>query len=785
MKAGKKHDAGNGAEPANTCPPAAASQSTEPFSNIAEAHTDGNYNTVTQVVGSDHVNITINNKSASKPLLPMQIAPPPPDFTGREEELKELVDAVQKGGTTISGLRGMGGIGKTALAQKIAQTLKADFPDGHIYLDLKGAKGDEEEVAQNLQPLTAGGALDRIISSYGYEVSVNATVDERAALYRTILAEKRVLLLMDNARDDQQVKRLIPPGGSVLIVQNFTLPGLFAKNLDTLPRARACELLLKIEPRIGNDADQIARLCGDLRLALRAAASALENRRDLSLAEFLGKMKDAEGRVRETGVKLAFTTSSELLDPALRELWFQLAVFPSTFDPAGAAAVWQTEPPAAKEALSRLGAFNLVQWNPATNRYRLHDLARDFTTLQLDDTTRIAAQGRHAEHYKTVLAAADGLYLKGGPSILEGLTLFDFEWGNIQAGQACAAAHRERDRLAAQLCEAYPIAHANVLSLRQPPRERINWLEAALDSARTLANRSCEGAALGNLGLTYYSLGEYRRAIGYYEQHLAIARELNDRFGEGGALGNLGDAYHSLGEYRRGIEFHQQYLMIARELGNRRGEGIALGGIGNACDSLAEYRRAIEFHQQRLAIAREIGNRFGEGNALGDLGNAYLSLGEYRRAIESHQQQLTIARELGHRRGEGNALGSLSNAYLSLGEHRRAIGFFEQALTISREIGDRRGEGQTFGNLGNTYYALGEYRRAIEFHQQYLTIARAIGDRSGEGNSLFNSALALDQIGQREEAIQRAKQALSIFEQIESPTAEKVRRQIATWKQPS
>src|ERR1700680_2986071 len=104
MKAGKKHDAGNGAEPANICPPAAVSQSTEHISNNAEAHTEGNYNTVTQVVGSDHVNITINNKSASNPLLPMQIAPPPPDFTGREEELKELVDAVQKGGTTISGL---------------------------------------------------------------------------------------------------------------------------------------------------------------------------------------------------------------------------------------------------------------------------------------------------------------------------------------------------------------------------------------------------------------------------------------------------------------------------------------------------------------------------------------------------------------------------------------------------------------------------------------------------------------------------------------------------------
>jgi tetratricopeptide (TPR) repeat protein len=688
-------------------PQTAVSQHIENSPDSRQANVTGKQNVLVQAEENAHVAVIFVSSSTPDRLVPMQIAPPPSDFTGRDEELKELVDAVRKGGSTISGLRGMGGIGKTALAQKIAQTLKADYPDGQIYLDLKGAKGDEEDAAQNLQPLTAGEALGRIISSFGDEVSINATLDERASLYQTILTDKHVLLLMDNARDEKQVKPLIPPAGSVLIVtsrQNFTLPGLFAKNLDTLPRARACELLLKVEPRIADAASQIAGLCGDLPLALRAAASALQNRKDLSPAEFLSKMKDAEGRVRETGVKLAFTTSAELLDRALRDLWFQLAVFPSTFDPAGAAVVWQTDPTAAKEALSRLGAYNLIQWDSATRRYRLHDLARDFTTLQLNETARIAVQARHSEHYKNVLDVADELYLKGGPSVIEALTLFDLEWSNIRAGQAWAAAHSEDHRSAAEFCVAYPDAGVHVLSLRQPPREQIKWLEAALNSARGLADRRYEGAALGNLGLAYRSLGEYRRAI----------------------------------------TFHELQLAIARDIGNRRGEGAALSGLGNVYHALGEYRRAIEYYEQQGALAHELGNKQGEGNALGNLGGAYYQLGEYRLAIE----------------------------------------FNEQSLAIVRKLGNRQGEGSVLGNLGNAYRALGEYPRAIEFFEQDLAIAREIGDRLGEGNAVWSSALTLDNLGNRPEAIRRAEQALGIYEQIESPTADQVRKQLAAWRNP-
>jgi tetratricopeptide (TPR) repeat protein len=216
-----------------------------------------------------------------------------------------------------------------------------------------------------------------------------------------------------------------------------------------------------------------------------------------------------------------------------------------------------------------LHRYSLVEWNSTTGRYRLHDLARDFTTLRLDEPMRVAADGRHAAYYKEVLAAAEEKYLSGGAAVIEGLALFDLEWGNIKVGQAWAAAYRERDQAAAQLCKTYPDAGVYVLALRQRPREQISWLDAALDSAKRLGDRVHEGSALGNLGIAYRSLGEYRRAIEFHEQHLAIARAIGHRRGESNALGNLGNAYHLLGEYRGAIEFHEQNLTIAREIGDR------------------------------------------------------------------------------------------------------------------------------------------------------------------------------------------------------------------------
>ena len=216
----------------------------------------------------------------SPPLPPLtprfQLPPPPADFTGREAELRDLHAAIEKGGVHISGLQGQGGVGKTALALKLAAELSPNYPDARIYLDLKGVSE---------KPLTAAEALSHVVRTFHPEAKLPEKEDELGALFHSVLHGKRVLLLMDNAKDAAQVKSLIPPEGCTLLVTSrfrFTLPGLHQKSLDTFPPEDAKKLLLEIAPRIKGEAEAIAKLCGYLALALRLAATAIAEHIDLA-----------------------------------------------------------------------------------------------------------------------------------------------------------------------------------------------------------------------------------------------------------------------------------------------------------------------------------------------------------------------------------------------------------------------------------------------------------------------------------------------------------------------
>jgi len=573
----------------------------------------------------------------------------------------------------------MGGIGKTALALKLAEKLKTRYPDAQLYLDLKGV---------DPQPLTPAQAMVHVIRAFHPEVRPQGSEADLAGLYRSVLDGKRVLLLMDNAADQEQVEPLVPPAGSLLLVTSrfhFRLPGLFARDLDELPAEDARELLLTIAPRIGETAETIARLCGHLPLALRLAGSALAERLELSPSDYVRRLE--EGKEWFDKVEVALTVSYNLLKEDRPQLWRLLAVFPSTFDAPAAAAIWELEIDPAKDALGELVRSSLVEWEEKDVKYRLQDLARSFADHQLEDAEREGARRRHAEHYMELLRSANSLYLQGGEPLDRGLRLFDAEWDNVRAGFAWASERLKEDEAAARICNGYPGAGAFLLGLRQHPRERIRWLEIALSAARQREDRKSEGYHLNDLGLAYATLGETQHAIGLYEQDLAIARDIGDRWGEGNVLGNLGIAYAVLGETRRAIEYYEQHLAIARDTRDRRGEGQALGNLGVAYKRLGETRLAIEYYEQRLAIAREIGDRRGEGNALGNLGVAYKKLGETRLAIEYYEQRLAIAGEIGHWQGEANTSWNLGLAIEQEGDFARAAGLMQILVDYLRELG--------------------------------------------------------------------------------------------------
>lgn len=330
-----------------------------------------------------------------------------------------LLAAIEHGGVTISGLQGLGGIGKTALALKLAEQLKPRYPDAQFYLDLKGAGS---------QPLTVSEALAHVVRAYHPAAKLPDSEAELRDLYLSVLDSRRALLLMDNAASAEQVGPLIPPTGCVLLVTSrwhFTLPGLAAKNLDTLTAADASALLLAIAPRIDGWADEIARLCGYLPLALRLAASALAKYRNLKAADYAGRLQDTQQRLEL--IEASLSLSYELLSKELQERWRWLAVFPDSFADDATAAVWEVSMDQAQHTLGELITASIVEWNETSGRYRLHDLARLFADAKLSVDQHAVGQKRHATHYMEVLSVASALYKEGGAAFARGLAFFDLE----------------------------------------------------------------------------------------------------------------------------------------------------------------------------------------------------------------------------------------------------------------------------------------------------------------------------------------------------------------------
>ena len=725
------------------------------------------------------VKLAVEHEPAApaRPLTP-QLPDPVPDFTGHEDKVRQLVERLRnRQGAAITAIGGQGGAGKTEMAYYVASQLRDVYPGGQVQLDLRGLDD---------KPLTPEQAMTDVIVALEPGLKPPDQPSQIAGLYHGLLSERKVLILADNAKDSGQVRPLAPKPPSALLVtsrQTIQVAGVERVDLEQLDPPDAHTLLRSIldgKEASNAEIERLAELCAFLPLALRVAGNRLAGSPALAVASYLDQLAKGSGVLRFEGrdVMAVLTESVEALereDEALAGKWRSLAVFPAPFGRPAAEAVGEFE----DDELDRLLARTLVLYDAKEDRFRLHDLMRELASQGLGAEDRLQTGKRHSRHYLEVAGRANDTYLHGREEVLEGLRLFDRERVQIEAGQSWAAEHADSDDDAAVLAQDYPLRAANVLELRHYPRDRIGWLQTSSEAARRLGNREPEGMALGNLGIACVQLGEPKRAIEYYEQVLTIARETGDRRSEGMALGTLGIAYRQLGEPKRAIEYYEQHVTIARETGHQRGEGNALGNLGLAYADLGQPKRAIEYYEQHLAIARETGDRRGEGNALGNLGLVNADLGEPKRAIEYFEQVLTIARETGDRRGGGMTLGNLGNAYLGLGEPKRAIEYYEQHVAIARETEDRRGEGTALGTLGLAYADLGEPKRAIEYFKRQLPLARETGDRRGEGNALWNRALAFDELGRRQEAISGAQAALAIYEQIEDPNAEVVRRKLA------
>ncbi|HEY9152690.1 MAG TPA: NB-ARC domain-containing protein [Anaerolineales bacterium] len=470
-----------------------------------------------------------------------QLPPAPADFTGREEQLKQVLDALKEHkGAAISGLTGMGGIGKTALGLVAAHQIESQYPNAQIFLDLKGVT----------EPLSASDALRHVILSFEPKADLReANEDQLAALYQSLLADKKILVFMDNARDAAQVRSLIPPESCTLIVTSrwhFILPNMNPLRLDVLlPENQAIDLLHELCKRIGGTAKDIAESCGYLPLALRIAGTFLAEHNDWNPREYAERLKakclsalKGEEQDERFDLENVLGESYGQLTQDEQKYWRMLAVFPASFKREAAAVVWKLDEDAARDLLSKFNRMNLLDYDEKARRYSLHDLLGEFARSKLSDEESFSARLEHAKYYYGLMKYADNLFSKGGKDTLSGLFIFDTDWVNIEAARRWTVSKMNNSEDAASLCNYTMFIYC--LDLRLHPLKKISWLNASLEASRLLKDKEGEGIHLGNLGKTYAELSEVRKAIEFYEQALAIDREIGNRRGEGAGLGSLG-----------------------------------------------------------------------------------------------------------------------------------------------------------------------------------------------------------------------------------------------------
>jgi tetratricopeptide (TPR) repeat protein len=701
------------------------------------------------VAGGD-LTVNVNEASALELGVPGLLPRDVPAFTGRDGELVRLTALASGGRVVVSAIGGTAGVGKTALAVHAAHQLLPDFPDGHLYADLRGYTEGQDPAA----PREVLGVFLRRLGVPAEEIPVE--IEERSGLLRQLLARRRVLMVLDNARTETQVRPLLPGAGEslVLVTSRSVLPGLEADeriSLDVLSEGDAEAMLARM---IGARADadpeavaEVARLCGRLPLALRIAGQILATHPAWPVTRLAQMLTGEQDRLTRLGagdlqIRAAFEVSYRQLAEDDARLFRLLGLHPGPdFDADSAAALAGTETRAAGEVLDRLAGAYLVT-EDAAGWFGMHDLLRLYARASCQETDspadREVAEARLVGYYADLAgffdscveprlrpAAEQAAERNGGtlPSMREALAIFQAERPGLLATLGLAAQRGWDDQVRR-------LSHSTMHSLRilHYLDDLLTVLEAALAAARRGGDRAAEGRTLTNLGVAYRELRRLEEAVGCHQQALAIFRETGDRYVEGATLTNLGNAYRELRRFAEGVGCYQQALAIFRETGDRYVEGVALDGLGNVYQELRRFEEAVGCYQQALAIKRETGDRRGEGQTLGNLGTAYQELRRFAEAIDCYQQDIAICRETGDRYSEGLTLGNLGNAYRELRRLEEAVGCCQQALAIFRETGDQHGEGQTLTNLGLAYQDLRKPGEAGACWRKAAAAMRDAGD---------------------------------------------------------
>ena len=677
------------------------------------------------VLRQDTALAPLSGTPASTCRVPAQLPLTVASFTGRDGELAQLdgllpatsdADAVPHAAVVVSAVSGTAGVGKTALALHWAHRVREAFPDGQLFVNLRGFDpGDSiTEPAEAVR-----GFLDALGVP---PARIPNGLEAQAGLYRSLLAGRRMLVVLDNARDAEQVRPLLPGAAGCLalvtsrsqLTSLATAEGAHLLSLDLLTSAQARDLLTD---RLGSHrtateaaaVDEIVARCAGLPLALAIVAARAAAQPHFSLTALARELREVDSRLDvldggdpATQVRAVLSWSYRTLSADAARLFRLLALHrgPDTALPAvaGLAGV----PPARARALvTELIHGNLLT-EPAPGRYTFHDLLRayatELVTTQDSDADRVSALRRMLDHYLHTARAADALLTRGQDPIRPAPT---------RSGAAGEELRDPRDALAWFAAE-HPVVLAAVE--RAPAGfEAHTWQLAA--AVATFLNRQ----------------GRWPALAAAHTSALNCALRRGDRTGQANAHRGLGLAHTRLNHPGEARTHYALALRLFRELGDHTGQARVHRHLGRMSADRDEYREALGHAYQAFVHYKAADNQLGQAVALNHIGRYRVRLGEHRQAALVHSRQaLALVEEIQDVNGQACTWGSLGHIHHHLGQYGRAVDCYRQAVDLFQETEDRYHEATSLTDLGDTHCAAADPSAAHHAWTRALTITNEI-----------------------------------------------------------
>ncbi|MYS86839.1 tetratricopeptide repeat protein [Streptomyces sp. SID5474] len=712
--------------------------------------------------------------SSERSPIPRQLPGDGRGFINRVEDLRRL-DAILSGDddsapASLCVIAGTAGVGKTSLALRWAHQAKRHFPDGQLYVNLRGYDSGE--------PVSAADLLPRFLASLGLPAAAVPTeVEAAAALYRSLLAQRRMLIVLDNAATIAQVRPLLPGTAHclTLVTTRGRLSGLAIRDgayrltLDTLAEPEAVALLRGVTAgRRTDDAvelAELARLCAHLPLALRIAAERAADRPHMRLDELIADLRDesvlwdalSTGDEEEAeAVRAVFTWSYQALSPDAARMFRLLGLHPGCdFGIGVVAALSGASVRRSRQLLDALVGAHLLE-QTAPDRFEFHDLLRAYAhdQAQREETPEAcsAVLRRMLDWYLHTADAAQSWLRPAEDHIpmdpldgdVEPLSFLDYDqavdWAEREQANFVpvvrAAEKAGLDRYAWQLPAVLWYAKA-------PSSLTADWLTAGrigLEAARRLGDRRAEASLLENLGFGCTKINRLAEGLDRHRDALAIRRELRDREGEATSLNALGLVHLRNRDFDLAEARLERAAEVFAELGEDHWQNVAITNralvryqAGRLTEAAADLDRVLPAHRRR-------GDQRSIGNALWLLSAVRLDRGEPDGALCAAQEAVKLALDLRSHVLEGCWLLALGNAQLALGRFGDALVSYHRSANLHRRLGDHSREALGWQGAGDTYRRLDRAAEAADFHRRAAAAHRALADA-------WNEALALDGLG--------------------------------------